>query len=150
MKNARKRAQRLMDKGVDAASAAVAASTWLHAGFVHRVYPSHSLEETETHNGIVTKRTRVEDYSNLALVRQSLPGDTFLYHTAEHSLIIRIFSEKPKEEAQYNIPVDKDGTPLFPSINLNTTTPAAVKAAIMQYMEKLWSMLVCCRRDLDH
>ncbi|KAF7362881.1 hypothetical protein MVEN_00638000 [Mycena venus] len=54
-----------------------------------------------------------------------------------------VFAEKalPPRAAKttdYNIPEDEDGTPLFPEINLNTTSPAVVGLAIKQYVAKLW------------
>lgn len=108
----------------------------------------HSSTEAKSFVDSAGFLSAFETFGNYAC--ESLPGETALHHTTEHSLTLRIFSEKPKEKAQYDIPVDEDGTPLFPSIDLNATPLTAVKAAIMQYMEELWSTFARCRRDPDH
>lgn len=41
-------------------------------------------------------------------------------------------------EAEYDIPLNADGIPIFPNINLMNTAPAAVVAALKQFMRRVW------------
>ncbi|KAF8209268.1 hypothetical protein K438DRAFT_1961001 [Mycena galopus ATCC 62051] len=43
-----------------------------------------------------------------------------------------------KDETQYDIPVDDEGTPVFPAINMNATALGVVNVFIKRYLEILW------------
>ncbi|KAF8214758.1 hypothetical protein K438DRAFT_1749847 [Mycena galopus ATCC 62051] len=43
-----------------------------------------------------------------------------------------------KDETQYDIPVDDEGTPVFHAINMNATALGVVNVFIKQYLEILW------------
>ncbi|KAF8152725.1 hypothetical protein K438DRAFT_1987880 [Mycena galopus ATCC 62051] len=43
-----------------------------------------------------------------------------------------------KDETQYDIPVDDEGTPVFPAINMNATALGVLNVFIKRYLEILW------------